>query len=177
MEIYFPREDSELLLKHINRYSKGLALDMGTGSGIQAIEAAKNAKVIAVDANSDAIEYCNKRCKNENIEFRKSNLFSNVKESFDLIIFNPPYLPMDEEDEKNFDSALFGGKKGWELIERFLKEAKKHLNKNGKILLLFSSLTNKKKIDSILKEENYKFKEIDNLKMDFEELYVYEIRI
>ncbi len=59
--IYDPREDSFLLQKQIKNYAKGLVLDMGTGSGILAEEAAKYAeKVIAADVNPEVIEYCKK---------------------------------------------------------------------------------------------------------------------
>jgi len=174
MDIYQPAEDSNFLALHVKKYAKGRVLDVGTGSGIQAKTALKIAeKVIAVDINEDAIKYCKE--KYPEIEFRVSDLFSNVIEQFDLIIFNPPYLPMDEEDEKVFDPALFGGKNGWEIIERFLIDAKSYLKDNGRILLLISSLTNQTKVEEILTKENYNFKQIDELKMDFERLYIYEI--
>ncbi len=145
---------------------------MGTGSGIQAEEAVKYAdRVIAVDINSKSVNYCKKKYKE--IDFRKSDLFSNIKEKFDLIIFNPPYLPIESKYE---DVELDGGEKGYELIENFLKQAKKHLKKEGQILLLFSSFSKKEKIDTILNEENYQYKQIATQKLHFEELFVYKIR-
>ena len=174
MQIYKPREDSELLKSVIKEYSKGFVLDMGTGTGILAQEVAKTAnKVLAVDINKTAIEYCKKNIKDERITFRKSNLFKNIKEKFDLIIFNPPYLP---EDKNVKDIALDGGKHGYELIERFLKKSKNHLKSNGKILLLYSSLTNKEEVEQIIKENNYNFKIIKTKKLFFEELYVVLIK-
>lgn len=166
--IYKPNDDSFLLQKQIKVYAKGSVLDMGTGSGILAEEAAKYAdKVLAVDINKEAIR------EHPSIEFRESNLFSNIKESFDLITFNPPYLPSCAKDS---DIALDGGKEGYELIERFLKQAKKHLNKDGVILLLFSSFSKKEEIKRILKKENYSYKEIAKQHIHFEDLYVYEIQ-
>lgn len=166
--IYEPRDDSFLLQKHIKDYSKGLVLDMGTGSGIQAEEAVKYAdKVIAVDINPEVIR------QHKEIEFRESDLFSNVNEKFDLIIFNAPYLPNDPKDP---DVALDGGPEGYEVIERFFKEAKNLLKQNGVILLLFSSFSKKEKIDLILKEENYKYQEVDKQHIHFEDLYVYEVK-
>lgn len=174
--IYEPREDSFLLEKTVIKYAFGKVLDMGTGSGIQAIAAAKNKKVrsiIASDINKEATTtaLANAMSQGIPITVTQSNLFQNIQEKFDTIIFNPPYLPTQEPK----DLALDGGKKGYELIEKFLKQAKTHLNKNGIILLLFSSLTNKQKIDEILNTNNYQFKEIDKFKLDFEELYIYKI--
>ncbi|MBU1854097.1 MAG: methyltransferase domain-containing protein, partial [Nanoarchaeota archaeon] len=68
--IYGPGEDSFLMMKQIKDYAKGLVLDMGTGSGIQAEEANKYAdEVLAVDVNPEAINYCKKKYKKiKNIE-------------------------------------------------------------------------------------------------------------
>ncbi|MFH1211312.1 MAG: HemK2/MTQ2 family protein methyltransferase, partial [Candidatus Woesearchaeota archaeon] len=136
--IYDPQEDSYLLQKHIKDYvlAKSRVLDMGTGSGILAFEAAQYAdSVLAADINSRAVAEIKKRIKKEkrkegikNIEARESDLFSNIekKEEFDLIIFNPPYLP---SDKKYPDAALDGGRHGCELIIRFLEQARGHLKK------------------------------------------------
>src|SRR3989344_5917150 len=140
MEIYQPAEDSYLMQKYVRQYAEGRVLDMGTGSGIQAKEAAKSPivrEVIAVDINKIAIE----KLKSENIRKIKaihSDLFENIEGKFNLIIFNPPYLP---QDEGIADEAIYGGRKGWEISERFFEQATKHLINNGKILFLFSSLT------------------------------------
>lgn len=160
--IYEPQEDSFLLQKYVKKYAKGKVLDMGTGSGIQAETALTKTKdVLAVDINKEAL-------KNKNIKTKYSNLFSNIKEKFDLIIFNPPYLPK----EKNFkDKDLIGGTK---IIEKFLKETKNHLNKNGKILLVFSSLTGN--VDHLLKKYKYKFRNLETKNLFFEKLYVYLIQ-
>lgn len=45
MNQYEPREDSKLLERYVRKYAKGSVLDIGTGSGIQAISAAKSRKV------------------------------------------------------------------------------------------------------------------------------------
>ena len=46
--LYGPREDSKLLEKYVSQYAKGSVLDIGTGSGIQALTAAKSGKVKSV---------------------------------------------------------------------------------------------------------------------------------
>ena len=174
---YEPREDSYLILKHIKEYAKGNILDMGTGSGILAEEAAKYADdVMGADINDYAVKKAQEKYKN--VKFVCSNLFSYFKknpEKFDLIIFNPPYLPEDKDEPEDIKLMTTGGKYGYEIIERFLSQAKDYLKKDGKILILFSSLTNKNKVNEILTKNNYVYKEIDKLKLHFEELYVYLI--
>ncbi len=150
MSIYEPREDSYLLQKIVKSETKPTdkVLDMGTGSGIQAKTAYEITKdVTAVDINPECLNL-------DNIKTIQSDLFSNITESYDLILFNPPYLPEDKNEPKDSALATTGGKQGHEIIESFLNQAKKHLNKKGRILLLYSSLSGD--IEKISKEYNLK---------------------
>lgn len=167
--IYEPQEDSFLLEKYVKKYASGKVLDMGTGSGIQAKAALSKTKdVLAVDINEEAV----KKLKNAKV----SDLFSNVKGRFDLIIFNPPYLPEEKKEDKKTRLVTTGGKYGYEIIERFLKDAKNYLNKDGRILIVFSSLTNKKKVDSLIEKHSFKFQLLEEKNLFFEKLYVYLIQ-
>lgn len=147
--VYKPAEDSYLLQHHVERMVRGLVLDMGTGSGIQAITAARNPEVIqvvAVDVNSQALEEAKEKASlagvADKIEFRLSDLFQTVTEKFDYILFNPPYLPTEPKEPKDEAvRAWDGGPTGAEMIKRFLKEAGDHLKPEGKILLVLSTLT------------------------------------
>jgi len=180
--MYEPREDSVLLSKYVEKYAKGIVLDMGTGSGIQAEKAAKNKKVVkvyAVDVDEEAIKHCIRNQKSKKITFAMSNLFSlfrkderfkNIK--FDTIIFNPPYLPSDPTYP---DIALDGGKKGHELICKFLNESKRFLKPKTKILLVFSSLTGKETLDKFLYKKHFKFKELEKENHFFEGIFIYLI--
>ena len=160
-----------MLEKHIGKYANGKVLDMGTGSSILAQKAAETAdNVLAVDISQKAIASAP---KNKKIQYKQSDLFSNVKEKFDLIIFNPPYLPQDKNLK---DPALYGGKKGYEILVKFLNLANDYLANNGTILILFSSLTNKEIIDQTIKDNLYTFDQIDEQSLFFEQLYVYEIK-
>lgn len=171
--IYEPREDSFLLQEQVKRHARGTVLDVGTGSGIQAETAAKSKRVkrvVAVDVQKNVIEHCKKKIKNKKIKFLVSDLFSNVRGRFDTIIFNPPYLP---EDVRVKDVTLTGGKKGYETIERFFSGANEFLNENGRILIVFSSLTKKVRVDEIIKNYGFEFSELKQKQIFFEVLYVY----
>ncbi len=179
--IYEPLEDSFLIKEEIKRYAKNnTVLDMGTGSGIQALEAVKYAKsVVAADINNEAVKALKKIIKDKNlkkIKVIKSDLFNNIKNKFNLIIFNPPYLPLDESEPEDSRLATTGGKKGYELIERFLNDINEYLEPNGRLLLLFSSLTNKSKVEEFITNNELEFKQIAEQKLFFEVLYVYEVR-
>ncbi len=164
--VYEPREDSFLLAEEVKKYSKGKVLDMGSGSGILAEIALENTKdVLAVDIDKEAVELLRKK----GINAKVSDLFSNVDGKFDLIIFNPPYLPSKEILDREVD----GGRDGFEVIERFFRDVSKYLNEDGKILILLSSFTNLFKVKKIIKEEGFKFKVSNKKKIDFEELYVW----
>jgi len=117
MQIYSPAEDSFLMLENMEIPKGSRVLDMGTGSGILAVEAAKFAKeVVAADINHDAVE----ELKNQgipNIVPVHTDLFKNIEGGFDLILFNAPYLPGEE------DTIWSGGEKGRAIIENFLKKA------------------------------------------------------
>jgi len=179
MTTYESAEDSYLLQNHVKKCVFGRVLDVGTGSGIQALTAIENPnvkEVVAVDINEEAVEELNNEIKKRRlrkIKAVKSDLFENVHSSFDTIIFNPPYLPQDKDID---DKALYGGKHGWEISEKFFSKVSKYLFHDGKIIFLFSSLTNKKKIDEIISNHLFEFKQLEKSKQPmFEELYVYLI--
>ncbi len=174
--IYQPAEDSYLLESVIKLYVKDKSvLDMGSGSGILAESALRNGakSVTAVDINQDSI----KILKNKKINAIKSNLFEKVHKSkkFDIILFNPPYLPEDKREDKVSSLATTGGKRGDEIIIKFLEQAPKHLNNGGIILLLLSSLTPQDKILKLIGKQSLKHKLIASKKIFFEELFVWEI--
>ena len=188
MSIYEPREDSFLLIKVLNKiFSQRQLLkktnrlkicDMGSGSGIQAATIKKLGykNILAVDINHEAITHL----KKNKISALQSNLFSHKQlhnKKFDFIIFNPPYLPEDKREPEESKLQTTAGKKGYELILRFLDEAKHHLTKNGKIIILFSSLSKPLVIKKHAEKLGYNLKLLDKQKLFFEELFVYEITL
>ncbi|MBI4148014.1 methyltransferase [Candidatus Woesearchaeota archaeon] len=178
---YEPREDSYLLAHQVRKYARGNVLDLGTGTGIQAREAANKktvTHVAAIDLNPEAIAYAKKHSHvNHKIEFFTGDLFEPVKKcrikQFDTIIFNPPYLPADHGVK---DVALHGGKHGWETLERALNAVNDYLAPNGRMLIVFSSLTNKEKVDAIITKNLLMFKLLNTINLFYEKLYVYLIQ-
>jgi len=182
MDVYEPAEDSFLIQRYVKKYAKGIVLDLGTGSGILAEEAARKKNVVKVfgaDINEKAIIHCIRHQKSKKITYAMSDLFSLFKNyrpyfgiKFDTILFNAPYLPNNPNVK---DTALDGGEKGHELIAKFLKEAKKFLKPKGKILLIFSSFTGKETLDKYLINHHWKYKEVDKVHISFEDIYLYLI--
>lgn len=168
--VYEPSDDSYLLLENLFANKGDYCLDIGTGTGILAIELAKRGcKVVATDINEYALKIAKENAILNNvedlIEFRKSNLFDNVPEKFDFIVFNPPYLPCD--DEGILESAWAG--KNFETIYKFFENVDKHLKKYGKFEILISSLT---KFNFKPYEKKFNLKIIASKKLFFEEIFV-----
>ncbi|MBU0958905.1 MAG: methyltransferase, partial [Nanoarchaeota archaeon] len=147
-------------------------LDMGSGSGYQAqtiINLGVSQKNITlVDINPKALKHLKLIFPKSRVI--KSNLFSNIKEKYDIIFFNSPYLPEDKREPKSSRLATTGGRYGGELLNKFLKRAKSFLKKGGKVYIVVSSLTKN------INFEGYDKKIMDKKKIFFEELLVYELK-
>ncbi|KAF5086524.1 Release factor glutamine methyltransferase [anaerobic digester metagenome] len=150
--VYEPAEDTFLLASNLQTGRKDRVLEIGTGTGLIAITAAKKSmNVVATDINPHAIECASKNIitnRTYNVELRRGDLFEAVEgEKFDLILFNTPYLPTGEDEfiENELNAAWDGGKDGREVIDRFLDDLVEHLNSNGRIQLVQSSLSDNDK--------------------------------
>ena len=147
-----PRDETEILVRKsidiINKNNYKLALDVGTGTGCIACMIANHspAQVIGLDISSEALQIALNNASRLNLYnkaiFRKSDIFSNVRETekFDIIISNPPYIPLKEkaniQKEVSFDPdlALYtNDEKGLEFYEKISKDAHKVLNSKGHI--------------------------------------------
>jgi len=170
-DVYRPREDSYLLARHVRRLVHGEVLDMGTGSGIQAFEAAVKpmvSRVVAVDVSPAALEEARRRAETGSvlgkIEFIKSDLFENVEGVFDWIVFNPPYLPGEGDAD---EASWVGGETGAETVRRFLQDAHKHLKECGTILMVYSDRSGLEGDDF----REYVLEKLDELSLFFETLF------
>ena len=143
--VLIPRFETELLvdktIKYINKlFRKQIKiLDVGTGSGCIAITLAKetNSKVSACDISLEALLVAKKNAKENKvaINFVYSDLFSNIKDKFDVIISNPPYIAHDEEimdivlnNEPKI--ALYADNKGLACYEEMFKVIENYVEDN-----------------------------------------------
>lgn len=142
--VYQPAEDSGLLAEAaVESEVSGTVLEVGTGSGWVAETVAEEtgARVVGSDLNPHACEQAAER----GVEAVRANLTSPFADgAFDAVLFNPPYLPTDPENEWGdwMEAALSGGETGRELIAPFLDDVGRVLASGGEVLLLVSSLTN-----------------------------------
>ncbi len=176
--VYPPSEDSYLLSESIEINPQDVALDIGCGSGIQTITMAlQGATVFAVDILQKALDNTLHNAKIAGIKNQvfaeNSDLFSNIKKDmkFDLIVFNPPYVP--SEKEKKYKD-LDGGIKGQEVLHKFLDKFSLHLKENGKTFFLQSSLNDVEKTSSILTEKGLNFEIVNRQNLFMEELIVFK---
>jgi release factor glutamine methyltransferase len=170
-EVYKPGEDSYLLQRWVEKFVTGSVLDMGTGSGIQAVTAASKKEVthvLAVDINPAALIAAEKRAHINNvqakIDFLHSDLFENVKGMYDWILFNTPYLPSEGDAD---EASWAGGETGGEIIRRFLGEAPGFLEDEGSVLMIYSSLSGLTDADF----NNYCFTLLEEIGLFFEKIY------
>jgi len=181
-DVYEPAEDTILIADSLsNALREGdTVLDVGTGCGILAIIAAKEAKkVVATDINPHAIQ-CTKLNAEANgvtskMDVRLGSLFRPIKkaERFDLIMFNAPYLPSALSEKKTWiGRAWSGGPTGRQLIDQFISRAPRYLKKNGRILLVQSSLADIEKTLAKLQKVGFDAKIIAEAKVPFEKIAV-----
>ena len=146
-DVLIPRQETELLvtkaIELVKENNMNQVLDIGTGSGCIACTIAKrtNATVLGVDISSDALRIALDNVTrlgiNNRAVFRKSDLFSKIRaeEKFDMIISNPPYIPigtkLDPELKHEPSIALFAEENGLALYRKIVSEAPDYLNKNG----------------------------------------------
>ncbi|WP_254389142.1 HemK2/MTQ2 family protein methyltransferase [Streptomyces sp. AC550_RSS872] len=148
--VYAPQEDTDLLVGALwdEPLPDGAAvLDVGTGSGALAIEAARRGtRVTAVDVSWRAVcaARLNARLARLPVHIRHGNLFGPVRgQSFDLILANPPYVPTPESDR-----APHGAARSWDagldgrlVLDRICREAPALLRPGGVLLVVHSALS------------------------------------
>ena len=182
---FFRRSISEdlfdgLPIKEINNI-----LDIGTGTGIIAIFIQSlnlpKLNIFASDILQNAISCAKLNEKNNNLKnnitFIHSDLFNSfpnyLKNSFEIVIFNPPYLPSIENSKfKSMDKTWDGGPEGLELLFRFFSQVKNYLNlqKKSHVYYVCSSATNLNKLYKFIEENGF-----DNIVLDKQHIFFEDI--
>lgn len=144
-----PRADTEILVEQVKwialEKEEAEILDIGTGSGAIAISLAKEVKnchVLGIDISEKALSLAEENRQYhglENVEFLESNLWEKIQgRSFDIIVSNPPYIPLEEYQElmpevKEHEpqNALTDLGNGYSFYEKIIQEAKSHLKAKG----------------------------------------------
>jgi release factor glutamine methyltransferase len=171
--LYLPSDDTIFLSNILNDYHGRLALEIGISSGTIFRELSKNFSiVIGTDIDFNSLKHSLMMSKNDRLLCcDAATALHNVK--FDLIISNPPYLP---NAMKHNDKTVDGGPTGIEISIHFLTSVIDKLNKNGKILILVSSLSEKGKLDRFISKNNLTKKQIARKDLFYETLQIIELR-
>jgi len=166
-----PRPETEQLVELVearieNRESR--IVDVGTGSGVIAISLAAKfpgAKILAVDISDDALALAQENAAmlnlKDRVQFLKSCLLENVEGTFDLIVANLPYVStqdrhtLSREVLHDPEVALFGGKRGDELVRELIDQAPTRLHPGGRLALEIG-LGQSETLLSALAEKNYR---------------------
>lgn len=146
-DVLIPRDETEILVKQAIELVKTnkleRVLDIGTGSGCIACTIANrtNATVLGVDISADALmialDNVTRLGLNNRAIFRKSDLYEKIHEDelFDIIVSNPPYIPVGTKLEPELHHepsiALFAEEEGLAIYRKIISGAPKHLKSGG----------------------------------------------
>lgn len=161
-DVLIPRPETEFLviaLLDVARQRQAdqvTVCDVGTGSGIVAVTAAKhlpNARITAVDISPAALEVARGNAEThgvlDRIEFLQSDLFAAIspERRFDFVVSNPPYVSEAEmealaPDVRDHEPrlALLAGPIGTEVIQTLVSQAAERLNPGGYLLMEISPM-------------------------------------
>lgn len=148
-DVLIPQPDTEILVEEVIKLvkqKKVTVLDLCCGSGCIGISLKKFCKEVSVvlsDVSKKAIEVAKKNAIlfHVDVQMIQSNLFTNIKEKYDIIVSNPPYIEtnvitmLSQEVQNEPNIALDGGEDGLTFYRKIIKEAPNYLNKNGYLCL------------------------------------------
>jgi len=177
--VYQPAEDSDLLAGVVVEYVEGddRVLDVGTGSGYVGgrIAEATGARVVGSDVNPHAC----RQAHESGLPAVRAHLLAPFRaDSFDVVAFNPPYLPTDPDREWSdwMERALSGGPDGRRVVEPFLADLRRVLATDGDAFLLVSTLTGLDDVRDVARANGLTTMEAASESHPYERLAVFHLR-
>lgn len=162
-----PRKETEFWVgQEIKNIKAGKVLDIFSGSGCIGVAVLKHLPNVLCDISEKDNKLIpqikiNLKINKAKAKVIQSDIFSNIKNKYDFIFANPPYIPQTKKIKIQKSvlkyepkAALFGGTDGLFYINKFLKQAKNYLNASGTIFMEFDS-AQKKQIEAIIKKYKY----------------------
>lgn len=172
-DVYDPGEDTYLLVEAAMQEALpgDRVLEVGTGSGVISLFVRDmTPQVVATDISPIA-------CRNarlNGVAVVRTDLYAGICGRFDLVIFNPPYLPTVPEERLAtwLDRAFDGGLTGRREIERFVRDVERILAPGGRMLTVISSITGIAETEAIFREKGFRMATVATEKVPFEKLVV-----
>lgn len=178
-DVYEPSDDTFLLARVVGELLEpgDRFLEVGCGTGFVSLVAARaGAQVVAVDRNPQATRLTAKNARQNGlaIDVALSDLLSSLDAPFDIVAFNPPYLPTadDEHVEGPLDWAFDGGPDGNRVVLAFAAQVEQLPARPKALLVIHSSLSDPAPLDAALKDLGYRCTIAARQRLPHEELTV-----
>ncbi|MCL1978616.1 MAG: methyltransferase [Methanomassiliicoccaceae archaeon] len=175
-DVYPPSDDSLLLIRSFDVRSGERILEIGCGSGIVSMHCAMNGGIVTCgDKNEKAVALTKRNLSLNSLRATvvETDIYSNIEGRFDTIIFNLPYLPVEEEGDLALSWS--GGKDGLGPLPGLISGAYDHILPGGRLIIVTSSLMDGNALRSVL--EGLDARVLSELSLFFERLSVLEISL
>jgi len=173
--IYEPAEDSELLLEAALQEIKpeDEVIEIGAGSGFVAERLKGRCRCILT---TDISPYAARELRRKGLDVVVTDIAMGIKKKFSLILFNPPYVELEDELKRRdwLDVAIDGGRRGIEVIRRFLDSLDEIMDDGGRVILIASS-QNEPEVFDLIKDRGFLYEIIGERRVFFERLYAIKI--
>lgn len=177
-EVYDASDDTFLLLEAVLQRPPGRLLELGTGAGLVAVAAARAGhRVTATDVNPAALRLARANAQKNNVRLTllRADLARGLRlDRFDLIAFNPPYLPTERHERLpgRLNAAFDGGPSGQTLTARLMRGLPANAPPT---LVVGSSLQGAAALAAQARAAGLRLRVLDEKRFDAETIFVYEL--